>query len=678
MAGSRVSWAVGCVLMLSACGDDSAAAGGGTDSATGSTGGDATADGNSADDTGGPTAGDGDAGGCSENDDCVSDDPCMAGTCSEGMCSFEPALTGECRPAIDVEYPPRGATILGNVGEAVTITGTVTTGVGTIESLTLQGEPVDVQSDGSFSVDFDPVVGGNTLVFETVDSNEWTRKRVQSFLWSTEFMLPTNPMEGAAQQGLLMHLGQESLDDGDRSMPIDDLGSVFHLALDSLDLGSFIDPNDPVASQVGYDIYVTSLSKDSATVDLQARDGGLYLEASLVGIQGDLDFDCTNIGCELAGGDGTGGLSMSSVDISADILMLVGPDNALDVQLNNVTTNVNNLEIWSNNGWTDFLLGLIEGLIIDGLVSDVENLLSDEVENVLGPLLVDGLESFSLSAPIDFPSLSDSRGGITVQLETDVGESDWHDGVAPPDPSPTQSGLLGFRGGGYVATRATPYENLGIPWRAGCGTSETYIEMPRTAPLEVGLTDDLLNHLLYGAWAGGLLEFELDLGGDDEEGGGGLQIKDVLVTGMLAPTATDCNEDGTLLAHIGDLEITATITANGNETDFTAYTSMALEVVIDADEEGIVIAIPGVAWAETELTVVQDMSIMSEPGLAGILENTVESQLLDGLSGGFGGISLPEIDLSGLAGLPDGSATLAINVDSVERLPGATLLNAHF
>lgn len=677
MAGSRVSWAIGCVLMFAACGDDSASAAGGTDSATGDTSGATGDDNNSADDTVGETAGDADAGGCTENADCVSDDPCMAGTCSEGMCSFEPALTGECRPAIDVEYPPRGATILGTVGEPVTVTGTVTTGVGTIESLTLGGEPVEVQSDGSFSVDFDPVVGGNTLVLETVDSNEWTRKRVQSFLWSTEFMLPTEPMEGAAQQGLLMHLGQESIDDGDRNPPIDDLGSVFHLALDSLDLGSFIDPTEPVASEVGYNIYVTDLYKDSATVDLYAIDGGLHLDASLVGIQGDLDFDCTNFGCGLAGGDGTGGLSMSSVDISADILMLVGPDNALDVQLSNVTTDVNNLEIWSNNGWTDFLLGLIEGLIIDGLVADVENLLADEVQNVLGPLLVDGLESFSLSAPIDFPSLGDPRAGITVQLETDVGESDWHDGSAPPDPSPSQSGLLGFRGGGYVATRATPYENLGIPWRSGCGTDETYIQMPRTSPLEIGLTDDLLNHLLYGAWAGGLLEFELDLGGD-EEGGGGIQIQDVLVSGMLAPTATDCSEDGTLLAHIGDLQITATITANGTQTDFTAYTSMALEVVIDADDKGIVIAIPGVAWTETELTVVQDMSIMSEPGLAQILENTVESQLLDGLSGGFGGISLPEIDLSGLAGLPDGSATLAITVDSVERLPGTTLLNAHF
>ena len=667
--------------MLAACGDDSATAGSGTDGATGSTG-VATGGDNSADDTadsGQETAGDADAGGCSMDEDCVSDDPCMAGSCSEGMCSFEPALTGECRPVIDVEYPPRGATILGNVGEPVTVTGTVTTGVGTIESLTLGGETVDVESDGSFSVDFDPVVGGNTLVLETVDSNEWTRKRVQSFLWSTEFMLPTAPMEGAAPQGLMMHLGQESIDDGDREPPIDDLGTVFHLALDSLDLGSFIDPTEPVASEVGYDIYVTDLWKDSATVDLQAIDGGLHLEASLVGIQGDLDFDCTNFGCELAGGDGTGGLSMSSVDISADILMMVGPDNALDVQLANVDTSVNNFEIWSNNGWTDFLLGLVEGLIIDGLVSDVENLLADELENVLGPVLVEGLESFSLSAPIDFPSLGDPRAGITVQLETDVGESDWHDGVAPPDPSPAQSGLLGFRGGGYVATKATPYENLGIPWRSGCGTDDTYIELPRTAPLEVALTDDLLNHLLYGAWAGGLLEFELGLGdGEKKKGGGGIQIEDVVVTGMLAPTATDCNEDGTLLAHIGDLQITASLTANGNVTDFTAYTSMALEIVIDANEEGIVIAIPGVAWAETELTVVQDMSIMSEPGLASILENTVESQLLDGLSGGFGGIELPEIDLSSIAGLPDGSVSLSINVDSVERLPGATLINAHF
>lgn len=674
----RISWIVGCTIALGACGDDAATASG-TDGATGGSDDAATLGSNDGvDDTVGGNDGpdgDGDAGGpCTEDADCTSDDPCQAGMCEGSMCTFEPALTVECRPFIDVEYPLRGATIEGESGDVVTVVGTVSTGAGTIEGLTLDGEPIDVAADGSFVIDVEPVVGGNTLVFETVDSNEWTRRRVQSFLWSTSYMLPTEPMEGVAPQGLLMHLGQESIDDGDRSEPINDLGTVFFLTLDSLDLGAFVDPMTPFASQAGYDIYLTSLTKGSTEVELTAIDGGLHLDASLVNIDGDLVFDCTNVLCLAAGGDGTGGLEMDSVDIAADILLSVGRNNELRVDLTNVSTQVNDLNIFSNNFWTNFLLSIIEPFIIGGVVSDVEGLLSDEVNNTLGPLLAEGLAGFSISAPIGFPSLSDSEAEITVQLETDVGATDWHDGTAPPRPSPLQSGLIEFRGGGYVLEATTPYDNLGIPYRAGCDAGDVNIGMPRQGPLEIGLSDDLLNQLLYGAWAGGLLEFELGLG----EAGGGINVMGVEVSGQLAPTATDCNEEGTLLAHVGDLEISATIEINGQVTDFVAYSSLALQVDIGAGKDGITIAIPGVEWMETELNVEQAESIPMEDSFRELVDALVEDQLLSGLSDGFGGIALPEIDLSAIAGLPPGSALLSINVDTVERQPGISVLNSHF
>ena len=562
-----------CALALTACGDDDASASGGEGETEG-TAGDDNDDSDSVDDTSGPDDDDDDndsvddGSECSADADCVPDDPCLAGVCSDGTCSMEPALTGECRPVIDVEFPPRGATIEGEVGEPVTVVGTVETGLGTIESLTLDGQAIDFDpGDGSFTIDIEPLVGGNTLVFETEDSNGWTRRRVQSFLWSTSFLLPTEPMEGPAPQGIMLFLGQDSLDDGDPSKPINDLAAVFQLALDNLDVGAFVDPTTPIASEAGYDIYVTSLTKGAATATLAAIDGGMHLDASLDDIQGDLDFDCGSFLCELAGGDGTGGLSMSSVDITADILLSVSESNELQVDLANVATQVNNLDIWSNNGWTNFLLGLLEGLIIDGVVADVEGLLADEVENTLGPLLVEGLGGFSLSAPIDFPSLADPDAGITVLLETDAGATDWHDGVAPPRRSPGQGGLIDFRGGGYVEEAMTSYENDGIPYRAGCAQGRELLDLPRTSALEIGLTDDVINQLLYGAWAGGLLEFELDLGGGDEGGTGGddsggggpagIEINGVEISGMLAPTATDCNPDGILYAHVGDMRITA-------------------------------------------------------------------------------------------------------------------------
>jgi len=623
------------------------------------------------------TAGDGSGGNvaCDQDTDCVAD--CAAGTCEGNVCAYEPTLVGECRPLIEVEYPLRGATIAGELDETVEVVGRVTTGIGSIDSLTLGGEALVVDSDGNFTAEVDPEVGGNTLVFEAVDSNGWTRRRVQSFLWSTEFMLPTEPMEGTAPQGLLMYLDQVSLDDGDRSPPINDLASVFHLTLESLDLGAFVDPATPMVQQAGYDIFLTTLTNDSVTVVLDGIDGGMHIDAGLNDIYGDLIFDCTNLLCLAAGGDGTGYVEMDSIDISGDILISASRRHEMDVQLVNVSTQVNGLNLHSNNLWTNFLLTIIEPLVLGGVATDVENLLNDEVVNTLGPLLADGLGGFSISAPIAFPSLADPKGEITVQLETDVGATDFHDGSAPPEPSPPQGGLLDFRGAGYVADRMTPYENLGIPYRAGCESGESTLAVPREAALEIGLSDDLLNQLLYGAWAGGLLEFEL--ASDDGGGGeGGIGVMSVELSGMLAPTATDCGPDGELLAHIGDLEITASLELGGVVTDFVAYSSMALLVEISGSDEGISIAIPSIEWMETELVVVQDGSIPQEDSFREIVEAMIEQQLLSGLSEGFGGISLPEIDLSEVAGLPPGSALLEIHVESAVRRDGVSVLNAHF
>ena len=66
----------------------------------------------------------------------------------------------------------------------------------------------------------------------------------------------------------------------------------------------------------------------------------------------------------------------------------------------------------------------------------------------------------------------------------------------------------------------------------------------RSGELEIGLTDDLLNQLLHGAWQGGLLEFDMPpelLGG---AGGGIIEDLQIHVSGMLAPTASDCRPDG--------------------------------------------------------------------------------------------------------------------------------------
>lgn len=659
---------LGLMALVLACGDDSGHADGG---GSGSGGGDGStaASAASVDDT---------AGGETDGCDCDDGDPCTTDTCDGGTCSHEPKLDNECRPTIDVEFPPRAATVQGTSGDpTVTVTGTVKSGLGEITSLTLNGETVTVGADGSFSHDVTADVGGNLLLFETADAAGNTRRRVQSFLWSSEYREPMTPNDAPVPEGLGFWLGQESIDDGVHDQPIDDLATLLELALGSFDVNQFADPNTPIASQVGYDVYLTSLELGSATLALAAEDGGIHLTAHVDDILGDLVFDCTNVGCQLAGGDGTGGVSISTVTLTGDLLLSAGADHQLVATLANVDAVVNpgDVEIWSDNAWTDFLLTIVEVFIHDSLVADLEGALEDAVQNQLGPALAGGLSALTLNTTFSFPNLANSRETIPVDLATDFAATDFNDGVAPPADSPPQGGAVVLRAGGYPTLQVTPFDNDGVPLRVGCGLAPQSLALAKTAPLEISLADDTLNELLFAGWRGGLLEFPLPSGSLD---GGIVSNLDVLVSGMLSPTVSDCNDGGELLATIGDIQIDATLTVMERDVSFRAYTTLVVEVGLAASDTGVQLDLGEVRTVETELTT-NDEAIDLEPALKDLLEAKLVTGLLGQLgTTGFGKISLPQIDLSGQLGLAPGTAVLTIHVTDVVRDGGNSVIVASF
>lgn len=678
-------WRIACsssalALALSACGDDAVGAA------------DSTGSGTSADTTGSetavpdetatpdPTAGEESSGGmpgdpCVRNDDCQDDNPCAEDVCNAGVCEVgDPVVSGECRPVIDVEFPPRAATLQGD-SPVVTVVGSVSSGAGPITSLRINGDEVTIAADGSFTHDVTAQAGGNILVLEAVDAFEVTRERVQSFLWSPSYRLPTRPVEGIAEQGLAVYLDQQTLDDGNHALPVDDVATLLTLALESYDIEQFINPAVPIASNAGYNIYLTTIQYGSSDVTLDAIDGGIELNGFLNDITGDLVFDCTIPACILAGGDGTGDMAIDYIQVSSDLLISVNASHQLVVQSSNTQTSVVGLDITSNNIWTNFLITVVEPFIIGGVVADIEADLTAQVDALLGPALSQAFNGLSPDSVLQFPNLADASQPISVELVTDFSSTDFHDGIAPPAGSPPRGGVIVLRGGGYAQAPVAPYDNLGIPDRAGCGAGGE-VEMPRDGALEIGLTDDLLNQLLHGAWEGGLLEFDMPPELLPMEGF--ISNVQIHVSGMLAPTASDCSPDGMVRAHLGDVRIDGSLTLNTTPLTFTAYSSMLAGLQFTPTESGVAITITEVERIDTELTVNEDNGIETEP----LLESTLEMQLVDGVlgaiaSGGLGAINLPDIDLSPTLGLPAGTAALHITADEAVRAPGVTVIRGH-
>ena len=345
--------------------------------------------------------------------------------------------------------------------------------------------------------------------------------------------------------------------------------------------------------------------------------------------------------------------------------------NELIVEIVNPNTDISNLDIFSNNGWTNFLLNLAGDAIIGGSVSDLENAVNESLDTFLGPLLGEGLQNFNFSTSLDFPNIGNPDETITIDLITDFGDTDFHDGVAPPEPSPPQGGVIVLRGGGF-ADGEEPYEGLGFPLRNGCEVDPPGVNLTRTSVMEIGLHDDLINEILYGAWKGGLLEFPLpaELIPDS----GLVSDLDVTVSGMLPPVGMDCST-GELLAHLGDIRIDASLNLLDAPVSFTAFTTAVVRVNITAEDGQIGIGIGDLESVETELNVNEDSAIATEETLIGVLENALIDGLIGGLGGdSLGGIELPEIDLSDSLGLPPGTAVIAIQIDEAVRQPGITVV----
>jgi hypothetical protein len=655
------------VLALGGCGDDAVGAGGQD--------GDSTAEGSGSSgeppsepepSEGGSGSADGPAPECTRDEDCDDGDPCTADVCDAGSCATDgTVLSNECRPAIDVEFPPRGAT-LESSSPVVTVTGRVASEAGAIEWLRIDGEAVPVAADGRFSHEITARTGGNLLVLETGDDQGVERRRVQSFLWSTGYHAPGEGGAGMLTDGLAIDLAQESLDDGDHSLPVDDIATLLGLAMGAIDLGAFIDPNAPMANAAGYDVYVSNLTSTSSDVSLEAIDGGIRMTATIYGLQGDLYFDGTF--------PNDGGFSIETVQAVTDLVIDVDADHQLAIAVIDPQTTVGELELWAG-GALGALIYVFQGPITNSMAADLEASLNSQLTGLMGPAVGLALGAMAPNTTLQFPRTG-AEETIPVRLSTDFHEVEFVDGVAPPEPSPRQGGLMVERGGARALEPVAAYENLGVPDWAGCGEGAPEIPLLQVAPLEIALTDDLLNQLLHGAWRGGMLEFEMppELLPEDSALISDLQVK---VSGMLAPTASDCSADGRLRLHIGDIRIDGSLVLGEQPVTFVAYSSLVAGLDVVPTATGIGIVLGEVERIETELTVAEPAGIEAEPTLRAVLETQLVEGVLGSLGGGFGGIELPQLDLSATVGLPPGSAMLQITAEDAQRAPGTTIVLGH-
>ena len=611
---------------------------------------------------------------CDDGDACTNGDVCGDGAClgkplacDDGNactndscdklkgCQHALIVSNECRPIIVVEYPPRGATIKSEL-PFITVKGKVSSGAGAIKTFSLNGKSVKLGTDGSFAHEVVAAIGGNTLEFLAEDSAGAKRKRVQAFLWSDSYLLPdaSKPKSGMVDPGVGYYLSKQAIDDGDHSLPPNDLATIFELFLQAYDFGAII-PN-PVFSGNGITANLTGLTYDKAKVSLAPEPGFLVLTATIPNVKGKVQAKWTILTLN-------GNLTIDAIQITAKVKPKV-VNNQLVTDISDVkATLVNfNLQLTGLGSLLQFLVNGLKGQ----LVTSFETSIADALKSQLGPVVADALSALAFSFDVGVDKLDGSGGKVTAKLTTDFSEV-----------IIDASGAIFRLRAGVYATQGNTVTNLGVPKRIGCGKGVQPLVVLKEQPLELSLADDTLNEFLFALWFGGLLEFpvgpELLKGVDLAQYGiGGLKLT---TKALLAPTAADCNDKGELLAHIGDFRVDASLDLFGQPMNVVVHASFVAGIKITVEANKLTISLTDIKSVKTDVEVQQAHLVASEAVIESLVADTLVKNLLDILGGSaLGGFELPVIDLSStVKGLPPGTG-IAIDPKVLTRASGNTVI----
>ncbi len=600
---------------------------------------------------------------CEDKNDCTTD------SCDAKLgCKHDLIVSNACRPVIEVEYPPRAATIQ-QPAPTVTVKGSVKSGAGPITTFTLNGQNVAVGANGLFSQDITSKVGGNALVFVAQDSFGSQKQRVQSYLWSTTYAKPVkaSPGTGMVDPGMAFWLSQQIIDDGDHSLPPNDLATIFELAIQSMKLSTLI--TNPIYSANGSNVSLNNLKYDPAQVTLKSKPGGLGLFATMKNVSGDLSGSAKVCVLICVSIPVNGKLTMSSIDIATDVALSVKPDHTLQTKMQNTAVTLNNMSVTLSNGVLNFLIGFIVNGVLNSFKPQLEKTFADQVVATLEPQLSGALGALALNASFDISKLDGSGNKVSLTLQSDFSS------VQADTP-----GIAFLERARVTTDKATPYDNLGVPARIGCGKTAQTMVILKKDPLELVVADDTFNQILYGTWLGGLFEFPVPASmlGNVDLGQYGVTELNMKISAMLAPTMDDCGAKGELDAFLGDFRIDATMKLMGQPMDVVVYATFTSGIDIKATGSALGIALTQLKSSALQVDVKQDNLVGSEA----VLQKLIGDTLLNGLVGQLGGNALgsfpiPSIDLSkALPSLPPGTG-LAINPKNVTRVQGNTVVGGN-
>jgi hypothetical protein len=539
--------------------------------------------------------------------------------------SVGPILIDSTGPLLDIDTPERGTF---STDAATTVSGTVSDTYTGVTSLTIDGEPVSVGSDGSFSTDVANAFGINVLETEAVDGDGNATTDTRAVLAGAFLPYATGDAEGLAAR-----INQGGFDTlatlGEHLISATDLTGIVPSPAFSTESESCIDLIFDEVCITWYSVALYVTNPSIGKVDLAFDpDAGGWLNATFTVYDPSIDWaaDGTVLGI---GYSGDGQIYADSITIDMDLQPYVsGGVLGVNVLAADVTSAgfTFDWDSWLYDVMSFFgldLSGLIQGYMEDA----IEGAITDEV-----PSLV-----------------ADTVGDLEIATDLDVGGNTYRFDAAPSYASVDDLGMtLGLET--TFTTGQWSHDEEGPGSLYGDYTLPTYAS--GTPGMQLSLSLDFLNQVLYAFWGGGVLDQTLtedQLGLDLGSLSTFLPFDSLSIqtNALLPPVLVPGTGDSLLDLQIGDLALTLYDGApeDGNVV-FQVYMSLVAGLDLDVSTDGMLE--PSLGDATIWFDVVTPASGTEASADAESLLGALVPMLLPSLTEGLGSVPVPDISGFGL------------------------------
>ncbi len=574
-------------------------------------------------------------------------------------------IVNESGPAITCGSPVDGTFLNAAEGTALTFNGTAIDTNGTM-SVTVDGNPVTLAGDGSFTAPLTTKFGINFIDVEATDTYGVTTAKVCTFLASSQWVGTNAQLDGA----VALRLGSVAIDDGNRGGAINSLGDLLNTVANSSGLHTTLDsalvaanplhPNTCDESVLGVCLfrdqvdYISSALAGPNTDVLSLVAGGLAVTERITNPVVNLRIHGQVSGISY---DTTGPVTFAYIQVQAifDLGLISGKPHmtvrpgSVSVTVGNISTDFNGVDGW-----------LIDHIIVPlaqgSLKTTVSNLVSNYISSNFNAVLD------SVVANLDISTLGTSFA--VPRLDTGTVSLGFGVGFSSLDTS-AQRVLFGI-GTKLTSTAANLYATLGAPVPAGA-----VLHDPDTAgqPAGVAAHIAILNQALHALWKANYFHATVD--GASLGGAPGTTIA---LDARLPPVANFRN--GTVEVALGDVDL---------ELDTPGNPSLALTAGIRAHTNvtlaGNSLSFTGVVLDEVHLSSdLIGLSVMQQQQFQDLISQLAQQVIDTSLNSALPALPIPSFTLPaslGSFGLPVGSS-LGITSPSLVLAPPEFVLRGGF